>query len=279
MEPHISWFTVLLNKLLGGPALALLNALHIKPNNPATPIPEHVAMELIAFILVAIGALYLKSRLSVERPGGFQQVCEMLLTNPLKFGIRDLLDENIPHHGGRKFIPLVGVRFGLRSGVRSFGCGSHAFLANRRKNSSAGLRTAHVCLFQLPRPSRARSWRIYKTIRGTRFISRTVAPPCRNHQHHGPDSLAHRSFVGQHVFERIDLCDLSGIIIASHDCRLGEVSGRGCGYWNFSGTDPHCIYRTAYFRDHHSDVCVHRFARDLSGHGGVGRALKRIHTA
>ena len=108
MEPHISWFTVLLNKWLGGPALALLNALHIKPNNPATPIPEHVAMELIAFILVAIGALYLKSRLSVERPGGFQQVCEMLLTNPLKFGIRDLLDENIPHHGGRKFIPLVG---------------------------------------------------------------------------------------------------------------------------------------------------------------------------
>ena len=32
----------------------------------------------------------------------------MLLTNPLKFGIRDLLDENIPHHAGRKFIPLVG---------------------------------------------------------------------------------------------------------------------------------------------------------------------------
>jgi F-type H+-transporting ATPase subunit a len=108
MEPHISWFTVLLNKLLGGPALALLNALHIKPNNPATPIPEHVAMELIAFVLVAIGALYLKSRLSVERPGGFQQICEMLLTNPLKFGIRDLLDENIPRHAGRKFIPLVG---------------------------------------------------------------------------------------------------------------------------------------------------------------------------
>ena len=30
---------------------------------------------------------------------------------PLKFGVRDLLDENIPHHAGRKFIPFVGSRF------------------------------------------------------------------------------------------------------------------------------------------------------------------------
>src|ERR1700689_1613684 len=108
MEKHISWITLLANKWLGGIALALLQALHIHPTDPTLPIPEHVVMEILALILVTIGAVYLKSRLSVDRPVGFQQCCELLLTNPLKFGIRDLLDENIPHHEGRKFIPFVG---------------------------------------------------------------------------------------------------------------------------------------------------------------------------
>ncbi len=109
MEPHISWLTVFVNKILGGAALLLLHLLHVKPNNLATPIPEHIVMALVVFVVVVIGSLILKSRLSVERPGAFQQCCEMLLTNPLKFGIRDCLDENIPHHAGRKFIPMVGA--------------------------------------------------------------------------------------------------------------------------------------------------------------------------
>jgi F-type H+-transporting ATPase subunit a len=109
MDEHISWITRFLNEHFGSAALALLHALHITPTDPALPIREHVVMELLALIFVTIGALYLKSRISVERPGGFQQVCELLLTNPMKFGVRDLLDENIPHHGGRKFIPFVGA--------------------------------------------------------------------------------------------------------------------------------------------------------------------------
>jgi len=109
MEKHISWITVLLNKWFGSAVLSLLQLLHIRSSDPALPIREHVIMELITLVLVTIGALYLKSRLSVENPGGFQQCCEILLTNPMKFGIRDLLDENVPHHEGRKFIPFVGA--------------------------------------------------------------------------------------------------------------------------------------------------------------------------
>jgi F-type H+-transporting ATPase subunit a len=109
MEKHISWITHFLNDHFGGTALALLHALHIQPSEPSLPIPEQVVMGVLVLIIVTIAALYLKGRISVERPGGFQQVCELLLTNPLKFGIRDLLDENIPHHAGRKFIPFVGA--------------------------------------------------------------------------------------------------------------------------------------------------------------------------
>jgi F-type H+-transporting ATPase subunit a len=109
MEKHISWITHFLNDHFGGIALAFLHALHITPSDVNYPIPEQVVMQVLVLIIVTILALYLKSRISVERPGGFQQVCELLLTNPLKFGIRDLLDENIPHHAGRKFIPFVGA--------------------------------------------------------------------------------------------------------------------------------------------------------------------------
>jgi F-type H+-transporting ATPase subunit a len=109
MEKHISWITYILNEYFGNAALALLHALHITPSDPTLPIPETLVMEVLTLIFVTFAALYLKSRISVERPGGFQQFCEGLLTNPVKFGIRDLLDENIPHHEGRKFIPFVGA--------------------------------------------------------------------------------------------------------------------------------------------------------------------------
>jgi len=47
MEEQILWITKVVNALLGKPALALLSALHITPDNPAYPIPNHIAMELL----------------------------------------------------------------------------------------------------------------------------------------------------------------------------------------------------------------------------------------
>lgn len=108
MEEHISWITHFVNHYLGGAAMALLSALHIQPKNPETPIPEHVVMGLVVLVVGTLLALWVRSRLSVERPGTSQQIAEMLLTNSMGFGIRDLLDENV-QHGGRKFIPMVGT--------------------------------------------------------------------------------------------------------------------------------------------------------------------------
>jgi F-type H+-transporting ATPase subunit a len=107
MEHHISGLTHFVNHLLGQYVLMLLSALHIQPNNPKEPIPEHVAMSLVAFAIGVVLVLWLKPRLSVDRPGGAQQIAEMLLTNSLGFGIRDLLDENVGK-GGRQFVPMVG---------------------------------------------------------------------------------------------------------------------------------------------------------------------------
>jgi F-type H+-transporting ATPase subunit a len=98
---------VVVNRLLGKPALALLNALDLKPGNPAYPIPNHVAMELLVFLLAIVFFLWLKARISVERPGATQLTLEMLLTNSMGIGVRDLLKDNIPH-GGEKFLPMIG---------------------------------------------------------------------------------------------------------------------------------------------------------------------------
>src|ERR1700674_5182692 len=107
MAEHVTGLTELVNHLFGRWALALLSALHIKPENSDLPIPEHVVMGVVVLILATILALFLRSRLSVEKPGAAQQIAELLLTNPLGFGIKDLLEENV-HHGAMKMIPFVG---------------------------------------------------------------------------------------------------------------------------------------------------------------------------
>lgn len=107
MAEQVTWLTQFVNHHLGHFALALLSTLHIQPSNPELPIPEQVVMAIVVVIVGTVLALVLRSRLSVEKPGAMQQVAELLLTNPLGFGIKDLLEENV-HHGASKFIPFVG---------------------------------------------------------------------------------------------------------------------------------------------------------------------------
>src|SRR5215475_9697929 len=108
MEEHISPITVFVNHHLGAFVTSLLNALHLKPENPELPIPQHLVMALIVLLIITILALILKSRLSVERPGAMQQAAEMLLTNDMRLGIRDALDEAAGHHA-RTYLVFVGT--------------------------------------------------------------------------------------------------------------------------------------------------------------------------
>lgn len=102
------WVAIIANRLFGKPVAALLQALHITPSNPDYPIPNSVSMELLVFLVAVIFFLWLKTRISVNRPGATQQVVEMVLTNPMGVGIRDLINDNI-HHGGEQYLPLIGT--------------------------------------------------------------------------------------------------------------------------------------------------------------------------
>src|SRR5262245_30288386 len=105
---ELSPITHFVNHYLGSLALAILNVLRVKPENPETPIPQHVVLGIILVIGMTLLGLVLRSRLSVEKPGAMQQIAEGLLTNPMKIGIRDILDDAAGHHA-RSFLPFVGT--------------------------------------------------------------------------------------------------------------------------------------------------------------------------
>jgi F-type H+-transporting ATPase subunit a len=107
MEEQILWITKLVNTLLGKPALALLSALHITPQNTEYPIPNYLAMEFVVFAIAIVFFLWLRARLSVEKPGGTQQCMEMLLHNDMSLGVADLLENNVGH-GSARYLPMIG---------------------------------------------------------------------------------------------------------------------------------------------------------------------------
>ncbi len=76
--PEQLWFTEILNRLFGGPVTALLRMVHYQPKYPLQPITNSFAMELLVFLFLVTLFVLLRSRLSVESPGGLQHTFERL---------------------------------------------------------------------------------------------------------------------------------------------------------------------------------------------------------
>jgi F-type H+-transporting ATPase subunit a len=94
-------FTAFLNRLFGAPMLALLQALHINVKHPATPISNSFAMEFLVVLLLTLFFVALRTRLSVERPGGLQHTMEAI------YGfVGNMADEVIGHHSS-KYVPYL----------------------------------------------------------------------------------------------------------------------------------------------------------------------------
>lgn len=72
------WITRLLNDLFAGPVDALMRAVHVTPANPARPINDTFALEvLVAFCLIVFFAI-VRMTLSVEKPAFPQHVAELI---------------------------------------------------------------------------------------------------------------------------------------------------------------------------------------------------------
>jgi len=93
--------TAFLNRLIGPQVLAFLQWLHIHPKNPAAPITNSFAMELLVAALLTIFFIAVRTRLSVETPGGLQHTMESI-----QGFIENMTDEVIGHHG-HKYVPYL----------------------------------------------------------------------------------------------------------------------------------------------------------------------------
>ncbi|MFY9646159.1 MAG: F0F1 ATP synthase subunit A [Terriglobales bacterium] len=94
-------FTAFLNRLFGPAVLALLQALHIHPKHPATPISNSFAMEFLVVLLLTLFFIAVRARLSVERPGGLQHTMEFI-----EGIIHNIAGETIAHHP-EKYVPYL----------------------------------------------------------------------------------------------------------------------------------------------------------------------------
>ena len=98
-------FTALLNRLFGGLADGLLNALHFEHNSLA-PISNQVAMQILVLAFLILVFVLVRARLSLDNPGGLQHIFE---------GIHGFVtgqsQEIIGHHseGFTAFLVTLGV--------------------------------------------------------------------------------------------------------------------------------------------------------------------------
>src|SRR5690348_15905431 len=99
---HQVWFTVLLNKLFGPAVLAVLTKVGFHPD-PAAPIPDYIAMQVLVVLLILAGALILRARLSVDQPGKFQHIMEMFVE------FTTSMCDDVIGHEGRRYVALIGT--------------------------------------------------------------------------------------------------------------------------------------------------------------------------
>jgi len=76
--PETLAFTRLLNHLFGGAVAALLHAVGVHPANPAAPINDTFAMELLVAGGLIVFFAIVRLTLSVEKPKPAQQIAEMI---------------------------------------------------------------------------------------------------------------------------------------------------------------------------------------------------------
>ena len=99
-------FTALLNHLFAGPVTALLNALGLHPAHPTAPIPDHVAMQIMVFLVLFLFFVAVRASLSVEKPKTLQHIMESV------YEFMDSQSEEIIGHDNKRYLSYL-ITLGL----------------------------------------------------------------------------------------------------------------------------------------------------------------------
>ena len=84
-------------------AAAIAAALGLHPENPAEIVPDYLVMCGVVVLFLLVLGLFIRSRLSVDKPGKTQIVLEDLISY-----VNGMLDEDIGHKG-RRYLGLVAT--------------------------------------------------------------------------------------------------------------------------------------------------------------------------
>jgi F-type H+-transporting ATPase subunit a len=105
MQEHELWITAFFNDHLAGVANAILGAVGVHASNPARPWVNYMTMQIAVALIIVVLFLYLRSRLSMDRPGKLQHTFEI---------IYDFLHgqaHEVVGHEGPKYIAFFGTLF------------------------------------------------------------------------------------------------------------------------------------------------------------------------
>jgi F-type H+-transporting ATPase subunit a len=99
---HDIWFTRALNEVFGGPVAALLAMMGFQVD-PAHSIPNYIAMEVLAIIVIVSIALVVRRKLSLEQPGKLQQAMEVVVEFTQGLG------QEIIGPGSERYVAMLGT--------------------------------------------------------------------------------------------------------------------------------------------------------------------------
>ena len=105
MEKHELWITLLFNRLLAGPANAVLNAVHFPSPHPRHPWSDWMVCEILVVVFMLVFFGWMRGRLSVDRPGKIQHTLE------LAYGFFHASAEEVVGHDGPKYLAFFGTIF------------------------------------------------------------------------------------------------------------------------------------------------------------------------
>jgi F-type H+-transporting ATPase subunit a len=102
---HELWVTALFNKVLAGPANTILSWVGMKADDSAHPWANYVSMEIVVAVIIIATFALLRPRLSMDRPGKFQHIFELI------YGFLTGQTDEVIGDRGRPYTAFFGTLF------------------------------------------------------------------------------------------------------------------------------------------------------------------------
>lgn len=105
MSEHEIWLTQFFNDHLAGVGNTLLALFHLTPSESGRPWANFIVMQILVAAIIVVLFAILRPKLSVDKPGKFQQVFELIYSF-----VHSEADDQVGHDAG-KHIVLFGTFF------------------------------------------------------------------------------------------------------------------------------------------------------------------------